>query len=201
MVTVQRWCGSAQFVGPGEVEQDTVEAALLKAGRAGDAVALERLLALHKGALYAFCLGIMRNPDDAEDAVQETFLRALHGLAGYRGEAAFRSWLFRIAVNLCLRWQSTHRATGSWHDEWAAADPSPSPEALALRHLQVMEALRHLLPRQRALLLLKEREGWSIAEIAAAFCWNEKRVENELSRARRTLAEWRRRVASEGDRS
>jgi DNA-directed RNA polymerase specialized sigma24 family protein len=54
------------------------------------------------------------------------------------------------------------------------------------------EALATLLPRHRAILILKEREGWSVAEIAAAFRWKQKRVEHELSRARHQLAEWRR---------
>jgi DNA-directed RNA polymerase specialized sigma24 family protein len=62
-----------------------------------------------------------------------------------------------------------------------------------------MEALGSLLPRHRAILLLKELDGWSVGEIAAAFGWNKNRVRNELSRARRTLADWRRRDAAEGD--
>src|SRR5712691_76395 len=84
------------------------EAVLLRAGKAGDAAALERLLALHKRPLYALCRGMLGNADDADDAVQETFLRALRALAGFRGEAAFRSWLFRIAINVCLKWRVAH---------------------------------------------------------------------------------------------
>jgi RNA polymerase sigma-70 factor (ECF subfamily) len=74
-----------------------------------------------------------------------------------------------------------------------------SPEAIALRRLQVLEALSSLRPHHRAVLLLKEREGWSMAEIGAALRWNEKRVENELYRARRALVDWRRRDVDEGD--
>jgi RNA polymerase sigma-70 factor (ECF subfamily) len=187
-------------VGSGEIEGPAAEAALLRAGQAGDPAALERLLAHHKRSVYALCLGILSHPEDAEDAVQETFLRALRALAGFRGEASFRTWLCRIALNLCLRWKASRHAAAPWDEARSPATPADvSPEAIALRHLRLTEALRSLQPRHRAILLLKEREGWSVAEIAAALRCNEKRVENELSKARRALVEWRRRDAGEGD--
>src|SRR5258708_1465569 len=95
MVGVQGWPAVSE-----DPTRSAAEVALLAAGRAGDRAALGQLLALHERALVAFCLGILGNLEDAEDAAQETFLRALQGLAGYRGDAAFRTWLFRIAVNL-----------------------------------------------------------------------------------------------------
>jgi RNA polymerase sigma-70 factor, ECF subfamily len=82
----------------GEKLDQAAEAALLRAGRAGDEDALAQLLARHKRPLCALCHGILAHPDDVEDAVQETFLRALRALPGFRGDAAFRTWLFRIAV-------------------------------------------------------------------------------------------------------
>jgi RNA polymerase sigma-70 factor (ECF subfamily) len=186
-------------VGSGEIEGPAAEAALLRAGQAGDPAALERLLALHKRSLYALCHGILGHPDDAEDAVQETFLRALRALAGFRGEASFRTWLCRIALHLCLRWKASRHPIAPWDDVQSFATPeSASPEAIALRHLRLTEALQSLQPRHRAILLLKEREGWSVTEIAAALRCNEKRVENELSKARRALVEWRRRDAVDG---
>jgi RNA polymerase sigma-70 factor, ECF subfamily len=181
------------------------EAALLRAGQAGDLGALERLVTLHKRSLYALCRGILANAEDAEDAAQETFLRALRALPRFRGDATFRTWLFRIAVNVCLQWKAAARREADTRssEPWDEDDPSSapetaSPERIALRHLQVTEALRSLLPRHRAILLLRELEGWSVPEIAAALHWNEKRVRNELYKARRALADWRRNAA-EGD--
>jgi RNA polymerase sigma-70 factor (ECF subfamily) len=175
------------------------EAALLRAGRAGDRAALEQLLALHQRPVYALCYGILGHVEDAEDAVQETFLRALDALPRFRGEAAFRTWLFRIALNFCLRWKSARRPAHVLPPEEAPADAEiASPETIALRHLRLQEALSGLLPRQRAILLLKEREGWSVPEIAAGLGWSANRVEYELYKARRALVEWRRRDASEG---
>jgi DNA-directed RNA polymerase specialized sigma24 family protein len=73
--------------------------------------------------------------------------------------------------------------------------PGPSPEQLALRRLDVSEALAQLSPRQRAILLLKEWEGWSAPEIAAALRTPQRRVYHELNLAHRTLSAWRERQA------
>jgi RNA polymerase sigma-70 factor, ECF subfamily len=193
MVSVRAW------LAVGETRDGSGEAALLVAGRAGDPAALEQLLALHQRALHRLCLGVLGHPEEAEDAVQETFLRALRSLSGFRGEAAFRTWLFRIALNLCLRWKASRPATEPWDEAELSTPLAASPEAIALRHLRMREALARLMPRQRAVLLLKEREGWSVAEIGQAMGWKPSRVEYELHRARRALIEWRRREAGEGD--
>lgn len=201
MVGIREWQEGARPARPGELNaQALAEAALLRAARAGDRAALEQLLAPYERPLYALCRGMLGHANDAEDAVQETFLRALRGLAGFRAEAAVRSWLFRIAINVCLEWKRARRPTEPW-DERLALDPASSPEATVLRDLRVLEALHTLLPRHRAILLLKELEGWSVAEIGAAMHWNVKRVQNELFRARQALAAWRQREAGQGDES
>jgi RNA polymerase sigma-70 factor, ECF subfamily len=179
-------------------ERPAAEAALVRAGQAGDHAALARLLALHKDALLAFCYGILGHVEDAEDVAQETFLQALRALADYRGDAAFRTWLFRIAVRLCLRHRAARRPTALLDEGCEGLASAPSPETIALNRLRVLEALRHLPPRHRAILLLKEREGWSVAEIAAALGWNGIRVKNELAKARRALVELRRQETGQG---
>jgi RNA polymerase sigma-70 factor, ECF subfamily len=195
MVSIRGWL-AVRAIEEGAEE----ESALLRAGQAGDGAALEQLLARHKGPLYALCLGMLSHREDAQDAVQETFLRALRALPRFRGDAAVRTWLFRIAINVCLKWKAAHPPIEPWDEkEFAFQEGAPSPEVDALRRLRVMEALASLTPRQRAVLLLKELEGWSMAEIAAQMRWNEKRVDNELYKARRALADWRRREAGEGD--
>jgi RNA polymerase sigma-70 factor, ECF subfamily len=175
------------------------EAALLRAGRAGDRAALDELLGLHERSLLAFCCGILGHAEDAEDAVQETFLRALRALASFREASAFRTWLFRIALNVCLTRRSSRPAAKAWsEEECSPTSRSPSPEAIALHQLQIREALSMLLPRQRAILILKEREEWSVREIALAFRWSERQVRYELSKARLALAGWRQREMEQG---
>ncbi len=166
-------------------------------GGSRGAAGLEQLLAPHERPLFGLCHGILGHADDAEDAVQETFLRALRSLPAFRGEAAFRTWLYRIAVNVCLEWKRRERATELWVEDQSGPGGAASPEAIALRRLQIREALASLQRRHRAVLLLKEREGWSLAEIAAAMRWSQKRVERELSKARLALAAWRERHEGE----
>jgi RNA polymerase sigma-70 factor (ECF subfamily) len=121
------------------------EAALLREGRAGDRAALEQLLSLHERPLLALCYGILGHAEDAEDAAQETMLRALRALPRFRGEASFRTWLFRIAVNVCLNGKRDHRPTEPLADELPHALPdAASPEAIAMRRLRVTEARRTL---------------------------------------------------------
>jgi RNA polymerase sigma-70 factor, ECF subfamily len=175
------------------------ELELLSAARAGDGDALEQLVRDYKQPLFALCYGILGHPEDAEDAVQETFLRVLRALPGFRGDASFRTWLLRIAVNLCLNWKRDRRAAAPWDEERPGGSPAAaSPERIALSRLQIMEALSQLPPRHRVIFLLKVLEGWSVAEISVAVGWNPIRVKNELSKARRTLAEWQARGAGEG---
>jgi RNA polymerase sigma-70 factor (ECF subfamily) len=201
MLGVRKWPWDARAGGRDEIaERPVTESQLLRAGQAGDRAALEQLLVPYERPLYALCRGILCHADDAEDAVQETFLRALHALPTFRGEAAVRSWLYRIAVNVCLDRKRSYQPTEPWDEEQSPATPcAGSPESIALRHLRLMEALGCLLPRQRVILLLKELEGWRVAEIAVAMRWNEKKVYNELYKARRVLADWQRRDAAEGE--
>jgi RNA polymerase sigma-70 factor, ECF subfamily len=168
------------------------ERALIEAARRGDASALELLLSRHERRLYLLCRGILRRPEDAEDAVQETFLRALKSLRGLRSEAAVAPWLLRIAVNVCLEWK--RRKTPLPLEPSDAAEPvGRSTEVEALERLAVTEALAALPVRGRTALLLKELEGWSAADIARALRCTERQVYYELDKALRTLAEWRRR--------
>jgi RNA polymerase sigma-70 factor (ECF subfamily) len=202
LVSVHQWLFTMR-----ETEgQPVAEAALLRAGQAGDRTALDQLLALHQRSLRALCHGILGHAEDAEDAVQETFLRALRALPGFRGEASFRTWLSRIAVNVCLNWKEAQRrdpallGTEPWDELLpGATSHAESPEVIALRRLRILEALRELPRRHRAIFLLKVLEGWSVAEIGQAMGWNSMRVQNELFKARRALAEWRRRDADEGE--
>jgi RNA polymerase sigma-70 factor, ECF subfamily len=185
----------------GEIERGAAaEVALARAALAGDRQALDQLLAPHERPLLALCHGMLGQSDDAEDAAQEALLRALRALSSFRGDAAFRTWLFRIGVNVCLNWKRDHRPTQRLDEEQPGGPRvTASPETVALQRLRVGEALRELPPRHRVVFLLKVLEGWSVAEIAAAMGWNRVRVQNDLARARRILAAWRQRNGEEGE--
>lgn len=180
----QQWALTVDEIG----RPSAAEAALVKAGQAGDRAALDQLLAQHERRVLAVCRGILGHAEDAEDAAQETLYRALRALPRFRGDASFCTWLLRIAVNISLNWKRSRRPT----EEWDPEDPSLSPEAaspeeIVLLRLEVSEALSLLSPQRRAILLLRELEGWDADEIGAAMGWNMKRVYNELYKARHTL--------------
>ncbi len=162
---------------------------LLDAVRAGEPGSLERLLTPHEQPLYRFCLGVLRSPDDAEDAVQEAFIRAIRALPGFRGRSALRTWLIRIALNVCLEWKRGARPT----EPLDARTPcsSPSPDGRTIDRLRAEEALASLRPQQRAVIVLKEAEGLSVQEIGDVMGWSRKKAEHELYFARKALAEWR----------
>lgn len=168
-----------------EVEQ------LRRAYEAGDRAALERILAPHEKPLYRVCLGILADRDEAEDAVQEAFLRALRSLGSFRGDSAVRTWLHRIAVNVCLEWRRARRPAATLSDLADCPSTDGDPAMAALNRMHVMEALASLRPHQRAVLVLQAVEGYSMSEIAETLRWTPKKVENELYRARQALARWR----------
>jgi len=172
---------------------DADEIGLLRAARSGSVAALEELFARHEPGLLALCRGVLNQAEDAEDAAQETFLRALRALPTFREEASLRTWLFRIALNVCLEWKRGRTACPATVplQDLSFSAAAPSPEARALSHLGIAEALATLAARPRAILLLKEWEGWSAPEIARALRCTQRRVYHELALAHRTLAAWR----------
>src|SRR2546427_2868726 len=103
------------------------ETALLAAARAGDDAAFRELTASYALELHVHCYRMLGSPHDAEDALQETLLRAWRHLAGFEGRSSFRGWLYKIATNVCLTAASRGR-----RDE-PAADAGEIFEVLHLR--------------------------------------------------------------------
>jgi RNA polymerase sigma-70 factor (ECF subfamily) len=143
--------------------------------------------------LTKFVFGYVRDHHSAEDLVQETLLKALRNLDRYRGQAAFKTWVFTIARNLCLDFlrnsgRSRLRLLGAVEpDEVEAPDPREGLE-LAESRARVVEALTALPPDARELLLLRVYHGLSYREIARIRGVAPAGMGTRLLRARRGLS-------------
>jgi RNA polymerase sigma-70 factor, ECF subfamily len=159
----------------------------------------------HRAELSAHCRRML-GPVDAEDALQDTFVRALRSVDRLEQPASLRSWLYRIATNVCLdvledrkRRPSPidlgpERETISDHLNMPdpARRPNGDPADITETHetvrLAFVAALRHLPPKQRAALILCEVLRWRAAEVAELLETSVASVSSALQRARRTLA-------------
>ncbi len=172
----------------------------------------------HRRELTAYAYRMLGSAFEAEDAVQETLVRAWRGFGHFEGRAALRSWLYRIATNVCLDMLSSRQRraramdlgpastadavlgpalpAGAWiepiPDGRVIADPADPAEVAVAREsirLAFVAALQHLPPRQRAVLILREVLRWKADEVAELLGTSVASVNSALQRARATLAD------------
>ncbi len=164
-----------------------------------------RLVGAHRRSLHAHCYRMLGSLHDADDALQETLVRAWRGLPGFRAGAPPRPWLFKIATNVCLNEIASRPrreivladrppaapsdGPGTPHTEIAWLEPYPDDPSATLERRESVElafaaALQHLPARQRAVLLLREVLGFSAREVASFLETSEASVNSALQRAR-----------------
>jgi len=177
---------------PGPADADLVAAAL-----AGDAGAFEGLMRRYNQRLYRLARSIVGEPAEAEDVVQETFVRAWTRLGTWEGRASFSTWLCKIAVHEALARARKSRRFAALPDPEAAAAASPGPsrpaedperDAATGELRRTLEAAVDALPESlRAVFALREVEGLSTAETAEALGLSVPNVKVRLHRARAAL--------------
>jgi RNA polymerase sigma-70 factor (ECF subfamily) len=179
------------------------------------APAVAESLEQYRGELTGYCYRMLGSPFDAEDAVQETFVRAWRGLDRFEGRSALRSWLYRIATNVSLDMIDARKRRAMPMDLGPAQEPVASnlnalPETTWIEpipdervtpegdpvevtmaretiRLAFVAALQHLPPRQRAVLILCEVLRWQASEVAELLDTSVASVNSALQRARATL--------------
>ncbi|HEY8471863.1 MAG TPA: RNA polymerase subunit sigma-70 [Natronosporangium sp.] len=187
-----------------ETEAQLDAAALLAAARGGDGEAFRALMAPHLPALRLHCYRMLGSLDEADDAVQESLLRAWRSLHTYRGDAPLRHWLYRITTTSSLKLieQRGRRPVPAGEvshlqpypdrllDQLPAdgADPAAIIERRETVTLAFISALQRLPASQRAVLILRDVLAWTAREVAELLEVSVASVNSALQRARATLA-------------
>jgi RNA polymerase sigma-70 factor (ECF subfamily) len=182
---------------------DIADQILVQKAQAGDFRAFQDLVNRYEGKVYRLAMRMLRNQQDAEDALQETFLQVYRGLKNFEGRSSFSTWLFRLATNVCLM-KIRHRGTEPsqllpleeylpQHEEGQhplIQDWPDLPDEILLNkesREKMMEALEKLPPEYRAVFVLRDLEGLSNAQTAEAMGISVPAVKSRLHRARLAL--------------
>lgn len=185
-----------------------VDNALVRAVQRGETGAMDALVRATYADVHRRCLRLLGDPADAADATQEVFVRVTRSVMGFRGEAAFTTWLHRVTVNVCataLRKRGKRRARGQvagWrafalpdaHDDaraaGAIADDDPAGRVVQLDEAgQVARAIEELSEADRAIVILRDIEGLSTRETAKILDISEGAAKVRLHRAHARLRE------------
>jgi len=180
------------------------ESALIQSAKSGDHEAFNRLVLANQDMVYNHAHAILGESDSAEDAVQETFIKAFRGLKGFRG-GSFRAWLLRIASNTCydeLRRSNHRQEVDDWQigedgEEYELLELLPSPELsldaqVEQRELMaaVQRGLQRLPVEYRAAAVIVDVLGFDYAEAAASLGVPVGTVKSRLARARQGLRQY-----------
>jgi RNA polymerase sigma-70 factor (ECF subfamily) len=180
---------------------------IVAAAQAGSSAAFEELYSIYSHRLYQTIFSITRDPHDAEEALQDTFLRAYRAIKTFEGKSKVYSWLTRIAINSALMVLRKRRGRSEVSFELPSEDAgetialevkdsAPNPEELCILHQRqhrTLRAIHRLSPHLRVPIRMQLTRGWSIEEISQALNISKAAVKSRLYRARRQL------LSSHGD--
>lgn len=147
--------------------------------------ALARMMAEHGDSLLRMCCLYLKDRALAEDAVQETFLKAYRGMDAFRGEAQEKTWLTRIAINVCS--DMLRKPWHKWVDHFKAPEDAGHTQEMELEDDTVSAAVMKLTKNYRAAILLRYYQGLSVKEIADMMGKPPSTISTWLARARETL--------------
>ena len=174
-----------------------MESSLIRRAAHGDSQAFEALMQPMEGRVYALCLRMMGNAHDGEDCAQEAVLRIWQKLGGFRGDAAFATWVYRVTASVCTdairkRSRSSHPSLEALGESgFDPADSAPTPEEAAQAddtRARMRLAIDQVPEGMRSVFLLRDVHGLSVAQTAQALRLSEGTVKSRLARARERIA-------------
>lgn len=180
---------------------DSMEKALVDKSIRGDVEAFETLIRSHQKKVYNIALRMTKNPDDAQELSQDTFIRAFTAIKKFRGDSSFSTWLYRIAMNVCTDFlrkrgkavvvSMEQGAAGNENDQTIQlADDGPSPDELSeKRQLKdlVRQAMDSLSAEHRQVLVLRDLMDLTYKDIANTLNLSEGTIKSRINRAREGL--------------
>jgi RNA polymerase sigma-70 factor, ECF subfamily len=178
--------------GPSSTAMDaqSEDAALAAGCRSGDLRAYERLYRTHGARMKNLARNVLGNPTDAEDAVQETFMKVQRSIAGFRGQSSFVTWTYRILINTCYDARRSRQRKKEVANDDSEETPRLEPRAPGAHptlRMALERALERLTRHQRDVFLLYEVEGFRHAEIAGMLEMTETASKNTLFQAKKNL--------------
>ena len=201
----KREAGSAQRTGGSPDERQ-----LVRKAQKGDKAAFEILVQRHQHRVFAVARGILKRQEDVEDIAQQVFVKAYFSLKRFDQRAAFSTWLYKITVNECWDLLRKRKARPLIYEsdfseeqsrQYTATDREASRAPDTSDQMAMRERLENMLgqldKRDRAMLVLKEVEGFSVEEIAESMGLNANTVKVRLFRARRRIVAYSRREKKE----
>lgn len=182
----------------------------------GDRQAFEGLVRKYQRRVYAVACGMLHNSEEAEDVAQDAFVKAYKYIGHFKGTSSFYTWLYRIAVNLCIdRLRKSSKAPTLEYDDrlrrpegaQAGSELEPSTigtnpdKELRRKELagQIQTGLNRLTPKHRAVLILREIEGLSYKEMAEVMRCSKGTIMSRLFHARRKLQQYLREYLGDQD--
>jgi RNA polymerase sigma-70 factor, ECF subfamily len=163
------------------------EAADIALAASGDSRAYERIYRRHVARIHSLVRRMVGGEADADEVTQDVFVRAWDRLGTYRGEAAFSTWLHRLAVNVVLNWRKSAARTRHRFDDGASVDVVPTRRDAAAERMDLEDAIAMLPPGARQVFVLHDVEGYQHAEIAGLLSVTEGTTKAQLHRARMLL--------------
>ncbi len=176
---------------------ELVSPELVERCKQGDETAWTKLVEATQREVYTLCLRVLRNPDDAAEATQDTYLKVWRGLKGFRGDAMFTTWLYRVAMNAAISRQRSRsrrreHETSSEDEMLAQVPGAESIEAVAGARIDVkiLESGLDRLPEiYRSAVVLRDVYGSSIEEIADLLKISQSAAKVRVHRGRKQLKE------------
>jgi RNA polymerase sigma-70 factor (ECF subfamily) len=183
-----------QLMIPNERKSNRTDEALARLAADGNAAAFDEIYRRHRSFVYNVALRMTGNPADAEDLTQESFVSVWRRVGGFRGEALFTTWLYRLVVNqvkMHFRYRSSRPEMQTSNEEipehWLTVARRTDPAGQSLERLAIAKAVRMLPPGYRAAFILHDIEGYKHDEAARMAGHTIGTSKSQLHKARASL--------------